>query len=905
MSNFGLNPLNILAELQHPVADLVKDYLAKHPDWKVDDWFLRRTNAIFQNESPALEDLPALDEISFGINRSMDKDVRLFSIHPHYFRGFRKVENAIDISGNLVVIDGRNSSGKTSLAEAIEWVLTGHLVRRELGDPKELAECIANRFKPDKELTCVECMLDSNGERVSIKRLLVNDYDSTKHSCCKTRLFIDDSEVSDSYDVLESVFGGVSPQLMQHTLRQFVLQNPTDRRSYFERLLSLDDITSLIQNAVVGNTGLAQFSREHGGEMLNSWNELKRMLPDSQSKLLSDVDRCEPESVANNLGNALHSVAVSQFGLDSQLNLESMLDQLSEFQRKARQGQFPLLEKLRPKKSLDAETMSQLSDEIYVKQIQRLKEEHEKFEAARETEQRLLDAEEAIASAFTILQDNGLISDAQQQICPLCDFEETPTLSKQRIEVISIWNGVRKILSNARNDFHTELQSMLKNIKTLATLRQQMLPQLSEDEDWGSFEAAQINERLIALKTEYQLAKDELRGFDELSVALSAELSSKDVPTDLESKLTDLVSILPRLVRHAQKYSRAFDNFEVTLGELASSNLSYAARENWINVHANTDELIRDLKWENSKAIAQHELKQMREALIKFRQKYLDARRQEFSDGMTEIWSLLREDWYSGFKQISIPKPSGKGFPVRIEVKALLDNGSEPIEVDALKVLSESQINVIGIAAFVTRSRLIGHRCLIFDDPVQSMDDEHFKTFANELLSHLCDLGFQVVVLTHSDLFARDISHYHYDRPDYVTMDMRYSRRHGVKIEEGNRKVAERLKVAEKLAEDGNLAQAWYFVRLAVERMYTVLQIKYGPEDFDPRSWADQSAEYMWNEGVDKVFARNAPGNENRLKEILDLAAAGGHDKPKPGATDLKRAVKDMRPLLSKLKIGG
>ncbi len=805
MSDSEHNPLNVLAKLQHPVADLVQDYLAKKPDWKVDDWFLGRTSALFQVEGPLSGDLPALDGVSFEINKSMASSVRLVSIHPHFFRGFRKVESAIDISGDLVVIDGRNSSGKTSVAEAIEWVLTGHLVRRELGDPKELAECIANRFKRDTEHTWVECVLDSNDERVLIKRLLVNDYDSKKHSCCKTQLFVDGKEVSESYDVLDTFFGGVTPQLMQHTLRQFVLQNPTDRRSYFERLLNLDDITSLIQNAVVGDTGLAQFSREHGEEMLNSWGELKRLLPDSQSKLLSDVERCELEAVANSLSNALHSVAVNQFGLDSQLNLESMIDHLSELQRKTRQSQFPLLEQLRPKRSLDEETMSQLSDEKYVPRIYSLKEKHQEFEAAIETEQRLSEAEEAIASAFQILQDKGLISEAQQQICPLCDFEESPTLSKQRVEKITIWNDVRKILSNTRNDFHAELRSMLQDIKTLATFRQQLLPQLSEDVDWGGFEETQINDRLIALKTEYQSAKEELRRFDDLSEGLKFELGSQNVQTGLESKLTKFFLILPTLGKHARKYSQAFNEFEVSLGELASLDSSYAAREHWINIHANIDEMVKVLKWESCKATAQHELKQMRESLIKYRQTYLDARRQEFSEGMTDIWLRLREDWYSGFKHITIPKPKGKGFPIRIEVKALLDDGSEQIEDDALKVLSESQINVIGIAAFVTRSRMIGHRCLIFDDPVQSLDDEHFKTFANELLNRLRELGFQIIILTHSDLFAKDISHYHYDRPDYVTMEIRYSRRHGIKIEEGNRRVAERLYIAERLAEDGNL----------------------------------------------------------------------------------------------------
>ena len=75
------------------------------------------------------------------------------------------------------------------------------------------------------------------------------------------------------------------------------------------------------------------------------------------------------------------------------------------------------------------------------------------------------------------------------------------------------------------------------------------------------------------------------------------------------------------------------------------------------------------------------------------------------------------------------------------------------------------QVNALGIAAFVTRSKLLGHKMLIFDDPVQSMDEEHFKTFAKDVLTHVLSEGFQVIILTHNDVFARDISHCHYDRP--------------------------------------------------------------------------------------------------------------------------------------------
>ena len=278
MNDHVNDPLTQISKMNYPVADLVRDYLSSGDEWKIDDWFIERTKSFYLNEHMTPDDQLSADASPTEPSVVAQSNVRLVSILPHNFRGFRNVEHAIDLSGDLVVIDGRNSSGKTSLAEALEWVLTGEIARRKTGDPKELAEFISNGFKPDNDETWVECVLDRAGEHVKLRRVLEKDYDSKKNSRCETRLLIDDSEVANGSEKLFALFQGVPPLLMQHSLRQFVLQNPTERRTYFERLLNLDGITSLIQKAVVGDVGLAQFSRDQGGRMLGKWNMLKNSL---------------------------------------------------------------------------------------------------------------------------------------------------------------------------------------------------------------------------------------------------------------------------------------------------------------------------------------------------------------------------------------------------------------------------------------------------------------------------------------------------------------------------------------------------------------------------------------------------------------------------------------------------
>jgi hypothetical protein len=183
------------------------------------------------------------------------------------------------------------------------------------------------------------------------------------------------------------------------------------------------------------------------------------------------------------------------------------------------------------------------------------------------------------------------------------------------------------------------------------------------------------------------------------------------------------------------------------------------------------------------------------------------------------------------------------------------------------------------------------------------MDEEHYRSLAGGLLGALRDDGLQVIVLTHSDQFARDVSHAHFTTDRYVTLGTRYSRRKGCVVDEGNRRVTERLRQAERLGEEGDLDKAWIRVRTAIERLYLVVRLK-NDADFDPESWRSASAEEMWNQGVFEFVDAVDPAAGARLKDILALTAGGAHDKKSRGQTDLNEALRFIRTLLNPLRVG-
>ena len=898
---------------------------AAESDW-LDNWFVSRTHARFIDSLTDQDQVLPQTAFEFISTSALTAPpAKLISLHAHYFRGFRKLNNSIRLDAELVVIDGRNSSGKTSLGEAIEWLLTGGLSRRESrdhGSSRELQNCIANQFRPPGDKTWVEATFqittDSTSATLTLRRELVHDYGPTNTSECESKLFIDDAELSleEESDQLERLFGSVPPLLMQHTLRYFVESTPDKRRQYFERLLRINQLTDLISRAVVGDTRLRQIRRPRGGAALEAWQALanvvdRRPINRTMRRNLRRSTEDIEVSVRQALKETARSAFFSQVAPSDDYNTVRIA--VEEQQHRSRQRSFPPLESLRPRARLPDDASPPA---YHIAASEAATELTDSWSTHAHARAALTDGNVdriAIAQAFTHLLDAHVIdADARHQVCPLCNFQNTETLTSHRIRQIQQWiplfDEERQALdavSRAKSKLIRVLESLIDDYKNI-------LPEVPTTTDLDPHllqSPSELSEAVGELMTARQSASQALdHKIDAISSLARNPLANVSNARELHTMTADCLNILKRcesLYDHARIYSAAFSEVENAVGTAARRDSHYRIREAWLTCADDIAGISSDLKWEDAKLGTQRDLESMRDQLIDYRRAFLESRRSSFNVGMQAVWSELRDDRYSMFSELNIPEPRGRGFPVEIEVKALLDDSTETRSVDALQVFSESQVNALGIAAFITRSQLIGHRVLIFDDPVQSMDEEHFKTFARDVLRHLLDEEFQVVLLTHNDTFARDVSYWHFDRPEYVTMKVRHSRREGCIVEEGNRRVSERLKLAERFCDDGKVDDAWKPVRLAIERLYLVSCLKHRPGQIDPDSWARQGAEYRWNSGARDVIEGIVPGAGLRLKEILDLSSPGSHDAPTRGETDLRRSIAYVRSLLDALRIGG
>lgn len=891
----------------------------------LDEWFFQRAQHFYQNPSdvtPRQADVPeALGNAISAAEGFIHNPFKILDIQPHFFRGFRALESPISLSDGLVVIDGPNSSGKTSLAEAFEWLFTGNLIRREIqgqGASRELENCICNQLRPDGELTWVEATLQTqSGETIRLRRVLGTDYGPASTSKPSSVLAVNGNELSsqDEIALLDTLALGLPPILMQHTLRLFVQSSPAQRRDYFERLLRLDELTFLVEQAVVGDASLPRFQRPGGGVSFAKWNALKEACTQRTSRsTMSHLERSLPEDSAASLSSAILAVGKGEFLdlLGATTTMDEAITLVRSKQRIERQESFPILEALRPLRAVD-DQLNQLLDPQQIKeQLEALCEAISSYEATQQGVNKISDAHLAISAAFDALERAGVIMSTEEaQTCPLCAYEISPTLTADRIGSIRSWAPAREAFSKMEAEILDRAFALLQISSMITDVEPALIPSNPTDELWEASlktspasisgpatelrsRTAKVTARLSALNTSCQALNDSLSSPQPNKIQISKTAEAIDV----------IIREAPNLILGANEYATAFTVLDNAVGALSSEDPAYNLRAVWLDVASDQANLLLDLSWELAKKKAQAELEVLRAALIRARQTILDARRNQFNDGMTEIWQTLREDRYSAFNRLFVPEPRGRGFPIEIEVKAILDDNVRQVEVDALRVFSESQVHALGIAAFLTRANLLGHRCIILDDPVQSMDEEHFLTFASHLLPHLLENGLQVILLTHNDLFSRDVSHVFANTENYTTLRIRHARRTGCQVEEGNRRAEERLKKAQALAEGGQLEDAWRLVRVAVERIYLCTMIKHGPREFDPRSWSSQTADYMWETGVGEIFQRYIPDIGDRPKEILQMAVAGAHDKAPRGQTDLIEAVSDLRRYMQALKLG-
>lgn len=104
---------------------------------------------------------------------------RIRSLTVKGFRAYGAAEQTLNVPAELAAVWGPNSKGKTSLAEAFEFLLTGKVVRRELmaSAQDEFADALRNAHLATADEVFVAAKIEAPDDAFhEIKRILTADY---------------------------------------------------------------------------------------------------------------------------------------------------------------------------------------------------------------------------------------------------------------------------------------------------------------------------------------------------------------------------------------------------------------------------------------------------------------------------------------------------------------------------------------------------------------------------------------------------------------------------------------------------------------------------------------------------------------------------------------------------------
>ncbi len=156
------------------------------------------------------------------------------------FRGFN-VERSIDFHDRLTVVAASNSHGKTSISEALEFLIYQATSKVENADAKEeYKDSYRNRHFPEDRSAYVEATFVLPGGTEKQLRVELDSDGVT------ARKFIDGDQV-ERWPFHATLVNAARPFVLQHALKYLLLVPPSGRFQGFARLLGLNEVDSVFQ----------------------------------------------------------------------------------------------------------------------------------------------------------------------------------------------------------------------------------------------------------------------------------------------------------------------------------------------------------------------------------------------------------------------------------------------------------------------------------------------------------------------------------------------------------------------------------------------------------------------------------------------------------------------------------
>jgi hypothetical protein len=820
------------------------------------------------------------------------------------FRAFGKIAQSLDFNSLIACIWGANSQGKTSLAEAFEFVLTGEIVRRDLlaSAQDEFAEALRNVHMPKELPVFAQVTLDAGGQSRTVKRTLSADYG--KKESCKTVLEIDGAAASEGdlagLGIILSQPPLRAPVLAQHTLGYLFSARPQDRATYFRALLEVTDLETF-------RASVASLSTS--GDIPQ--NRVVTMLAQAATNIESVRSLLQPllngvpsvQALATALNGAL-AVLISAEGQTVPPTLEDRLTVLETILAEKRTRTFPIRDfDHAPFGAWTPDVDSHLSAlATYVA---------ERGKVDEETRRLIAFFAEALALPH--------VKDAAHPIdCPLCTTAGALTPARidfirQRVKDTAAFRAAETAAEAAIDQLERIIESVLGNMQAAIPRFITFSGQARRERGFrmarirallGADAADGISSWIAALLPMLRAWRNASRFRRALLPTFKVWKADLNAFADADALRRNVEALRNNVTRFAEKltsYVAAEEAVSSALKTVIDAESQTTGWQELIDVARNQTELRRGLIEAASHRQVQRELTQALRQVDQGNEKVLDEKFQALSTEIATWWDLLRPDGVSFFASLR-PRP---GTRRTIDFKAGLsvnDDRSDPTLRDVIAVFSQSQLHCLGLALFLARSIHEKTKFIVLDDPILSSDEDYRAHFNSAVLERLITAGVQVILLTQDQKTYKDLTErYLHAAIDTFQINMT-SPADGTSVVNKADDLGALMQKADVLIRGGHPdlhKQGGEVLRDAAERFCKEVLVK------DRRAKGDGTAAISDYDGktlgeigprVEPLMTSD-PSHPGKLRTIGTQLNPANHDDDIPGAATLKVALGDLRTL--------
>jgi DNA repair exonuclease SbcCD ATPase subunit len=649
------------------------------------------------------------------------------------FRGFNRSQEFYFEPG-LNVFYGPNGVGKTSVAEAIEWLLFGDTSKLRFAPSKlEYRDSLSNLHYDDEEPPHVEGWFTlASGAHVRVRRELV------AHD--KSNLYLNENTVDDLSEIgIQSTT--MVPVVAQHSLKEFIHSVPAERWKAFSRMLGLDNLSAFRANL---STAITQFQRQHE-------EIVKRM-----EELVRDI-RSNQDSTFNGILSAIRNLDVEMYVSELKKVTEEFAGILHD---------DPVLVLRNYRKQIEDELVNLPNGFLQVA----TSEPGSAMTENRRVTEELLSTVEEIISSFPKLLMLGSVRPAmerikflkqglglpvhQENLCPFCG---EPTFSPEKRE--NLESEIKRY--EEASILHDSLERQITTLTTkvpalLANLRGWVPLHLAEGstdfDEWLGSLPDSISSRFQAVKASVRSLNADLSALEsEMGQALTnlkTDFTLLRLDNENVTKLTELLHRTVCMITRLEELGAQ------TKG-LYEACIPHFQRMSLNNEKAVRASLLIRL-WENRLIVKEacavltilDRMRKLKEVTENLEKRETEVRLQRKQADALQWYNLLNPA-----EDVRLSAIQVKGSRTR-QVDLIAELYGK--KASAAAMLSEAHINATGLSVYLSQivTEHSPFRFVILDDPVQSMDENHTFRFQTDLVTKLIAQGYQVIILSHLKTFT-------------------------------------------------------------------------------------------------------------------------------------------------------